>query len=80
MPQEFSDGVLKMVVGRDESSEAVSVSASAHFFVNSDPDSIVVNLDSLRSAKIGSPSPGVTEDKSWGDIKRDAGSTTDDSP
>ena len=82
MPQEFSDGVLKMVVGRDESSEAVSVSASAHFFVNSDPDSIVVNLDSLRAraAKIGSQSPGVTEDKSWGDIKRAAGSTTDDAP
>ena len=82
MPQEFSDGVLKMVVSGDENSEAVSVSASAHFFVNSDPDSIVVNLDSLRAraAKIGSQSPGVTEDQSWGDIKRAAGSTTDDSP
>lgn len=81
MPQEFSDGVLLMTVSQDSSSEAaVSVSASAHFFVNSDPDSIVVNLDSLRAAKIGSQSPGVTEDKSWGDIKRDAGSTTDDSP
>ena len=80
MPQEFSDGVLKMVVSTDESSEAVSVSAGAHFFVNSDPDSIVVNLDSLRAAKIGSQSPGVAEDRSWGNIKRAAGSTPDDSP
>ena len=78
MPQEFSDGVLKMVVSGDESSEAVSVSASAHVFADSDP--IVVNLDSLRAAKIGSQSPNVAEDKSWGDIKRAAGSTTDDSP
>ncbi len=78
MPQEFRDGVLKMVVSGDESSEAVSVSASAHVFADSDP--IVVNLDSLRAAKIGSQSPNVAEDKSWGDIKRAAGSTTDDSP
>ena len=82
IPQEFSDGVLEVVVSGDESSEAVSVSASAHVFAGSDPDSIVVNLDSLRAraAKIGSQPPGVTEDKSWGDIKRAAGSTTDDSP
>ena len=82
MPQEFSDGVLKVVVSGDESSGAVSVSAAAHVFVDSDPDSIVVNLDSLRAraAKIGSQSPGVAEDKSWGDIKKAAGSTTDDSP
>ena len=49
-----------------------------------------LNLDSLETvsdsliaagaAKIVSPSPGVTEDKSWGDIKRAVGSTTDDSP
>ena len=49
-----------------------------------------LNLDSLQAvsdsliaagaAKIVSPSPGVAEDKSWGDIKRAAGSTTDDSP
>ena len=49
-----------------------------------------LNLDSLQTvsdsliaagaAKIGSSSPGVTEDKSWGDIKKAAGSTTDDSP
>ena len=49
-----------------------------------------LNLDSLQAvsdsliaagaAKIGSPSPGVTEDKSWGDIKKAAGSTTDDAP
>ena len=66
------DGVLEVTVHGDESSEAVSS--------DSDPDSIVVNLDSLRSAKIGSQSPGVAEDQSWGDIKRAAGSTTDDSP
>ena len=34
-------------------------------------------LDSLRAAKIGSQSPGVVEDKSWGDIKKAVGSTTD---
>ena len=49
-----------------------------------------LNLDSLQTvsdsliaagaAKIVSPSPGVTEDKSWGDIKKAAGSTTADSP
>ena len=66
------DGVLEVTVHGDESSEAVSS--------DSDPDSIVVNLDSLRAAKIGSQSPGVAEDQSWGDIKRAAGSTTDDSP
>ena len=37
-------------------------------------------LDSLRAAKIGSQSPGVAEDQSWGDIKKAVGSTTDDSP
>ena len=62
------DGVLLVTVHGDESSEAVSS--------DSDPDSIVVNLDSLRSAKIGSQSPSVAEDKSWGDIKR----AVDDSP
>ena len=49
-----------------------------------------LNLDSLQAvsdsliaagaAKIGSPSPGVTEDKSWGEIKEAVGSTTDDAP
>ena len=49
-----------------------------------------LNLDSLQTvsdsliaagaAKIVSPSPGVTEDKSWGDIKKAVGSSTDDSP
>ncbi len=43
-------------------------------------DSLHTALDSLRAAKIGSQSPGVVEDKSWGDIKKAAGSTTDDSP
>ena len=67
MPQEF---ILEVVISGDESSEAVS----------SDSDPIVVNFDSLSAAKIGSQSPGVTEDQSWGDIKRAVGSTTDDSP
>ena len=70
------DGVLLVTVHGDESSEAVSVSAPARVFADSDPDSIVVNLDSLRTAKIGSQSPSVAEDKSWGDIKR----AVDDSP
>ena len=43
-------------------------------------DSLHTGLDSLRAAKIGSQSPGVAEGKSWGDIKKAAGSTTDDSP
>ena len=74
------DGVLLMTVHGDESSEAASVSASVRVFADSDPDSIVVNLDSLRAAKIGSQSPSVAEDQSWGDIKKAVGSTTDDSP
>ncbi len=37
-------------------------------------------LDSLSAAKIGSQSPGVIEDKSWGDIKKSVGSSTDVSP
>ena len=43
-------------------------------------DSLHTALDSLRAAKIGSQSPGVVEDQSWGDIKKAVGSTTDDSP
>ena len=43
-------------------------------------DESSVNLDSLHAAKIGSQSPGVAEDQSWGDIKKAVGSTTDDSP
>ena len=49
-----------------------------------------LNLDSLQTvsdsliaagaAKIVSPSPGVVEDQSWGDIKKAVGSSTDDSP
>ncbi len=34
----------------------------------------------LPAAKIGSQSPGVAEDQSWGDIKKAVGSTADDSP
>ena len=43
-------------------------------------DSLRAALDSLRAAKIGSQSPGVIEDKSWGDIKKAVGSTKDDAP
>ena len=43
-------------------------------------DSLHTALDSLRAAKIGSQSPGVVEDQSWGDIKKAVGSSTDDSP
>lgn len=86
MPQEFSDGVLEVVISGDESSEAVSSDSDLIMMVGgatvfSDSS---VNLDSLRmalrAAKIGSQPPSVTEDKSWGDIKRAAGSTKDDSP
>ena len=76
------DGILSMVVLVDESSEAVSSdsSDSEPIVVDLDSEPIVVALDSLRAAKIGSQSPNVTEDQSWGDIKKAAGSTTDDSP
>ena len=43
-------------------------------------DSLHTAHDSLHAAKIGSQSPGVAEGQSWGDIKKAAGSTTDDSP
>ena len=66
------DGVLLVTVHGPESSEAVSP--------DSDSAPIVVNLDSLSAAKIGSQSPGVAEGKSWGDIKRAVGSTTNDAP
>ena len=68
----------------------VSSSAMLDLFSAASPDDITekdgvlvlkVDPDSLPpAAKIGSQSPGVTEDKSWGDIKRASGSTTDDSP
>ena len=92
VPQEFSDGVLFVKVHSDESSEAVSsdsdlvvmVSGTTVFSEGSvNPDSLRIALtahDSLRSAKIGSQSPGVAEDQSWGDIKKAVGSTTDDAP
>jgi len=94
MPQEFSDGVLKVTVSGDESSEAVSSDSDLIMMVGGatvfSDSSVNVNLDSLRialavrdslrAAKIGSQPPGVAEDKSWGDIKKAAGSTTDDSP
>ena len=94
IPQEFSDGVLKVTVSGDESSEAVGsdsdlimmVSGATLFSESSvNLDSLRIGIaltahDSLRSAKIGSQSPGVTEGKSWGDIKKAAGSTTDDAP
>ena len=91
--QEFSDGVLMVEVSRNESSEAVSSDSSNLIMMISGTtvfsegsvniDSLRIALaarDSLRAAKIGSQSPGVAEDKSWGDIKKAAGSTTDDSP
>ena len=66
----------------------VSSSAMLDLFSTVSPDDVTeedgvlkVVLDSLPpAAKIGSQSPGVTEGKSWGDIKRASGSTTDDSP
>ncbi len=96
MPQEFSDGVLEVVISGDESSEAVSSDSDLIMMVGGatvfSDSSVSVNLDSLRIAltardslraakmKIGSQSPGVAEDKSWGDIKKAVGSTTDDAP
>ena len=63
------DGVLLVTVHGPESSEVVSSDSAPE-----------VNFDSLRAAKIGSPSPGIVEDQSWGDIKKAVGSSTDDSP
>ena len=87
------DGVLKMVISDDSSTVSVvnlvSSRAMLDLFSAVSPDDITeedgvlkVVLDSLPAlpaAKIGSQSPGVAEDKSWGDIKRAAGSTTDHS-
>ena len=90
--QELDGGVIKVEVSGDESSEAVSsdsdlimmLSGTTVFSeVSVNLDSLRIALtahDSLRAAKIGSQSPGVAEDQSWGDIKRAVGSTTDDSP
>ena len=90
--QELDGGVIKVEVSGDESSEAVSsdsdlimmLSGTTVFSEGSvNLDSLRIALtahDSLRAAKIGSQSPGVAEDQSWGDIKRAVGSTTDDSP
>ena len=87
--QELDGGVFKVEVSGDESSEAVSsdsdliIMLSGVTISEGNFDSLriaLTALDSLRAAKIGSPSPNVTEDQSWGDIKRAAGSTTDDSP
>ena len=88
------DGVLKMVISDDSSTVSVvnlvSSRAMLDLFSAVSPDDITeedgvlkVVLDSLpalRAAKIGSQSPGVAEDQSWGDIKKAVGSTTDDSP
>ena len=89
--QELDGGLLKVEVSGDESSEAVSSDSDlmimvggatfSHGSVNLDSLRIALTVrDSLSAAKIGSQSPGVAEDKSWGDIKRAAGSSTDDSP
>ena len=86
--QELDGGVIKVEVSGDESSEAVSSDSDLIMMVggvtisegNFDSLRIALRvLDSLSAAKIGSQSPGVTEGKSWGDIKRAAGSSTDHS-
>ena len=86
------DGVLKMVISDDDSDSdidsvvvnLVSSRAALDLLSAASPDDIteeggvvIVTLDSLSSAaaKLGSPSP--TEGKSWGDIKKAVGSTTD---
>ena len=75
--QELADGgVLKVEVSGDESSEAVSSDSGPIMWLRAVGISGDVVNDSLRAAKIGSQSPGVAEDKSWGDIKR----AVDDSP
>ncbi|MDE2704574.1 MAG: hypothetical protein OXI35_05855 [Gemmatimonadota bacterium] len=53
--------------------------AHTAFEISLDEKPIFFDLDSLRAAKIGSQSPGVTEYR-WGEIKKIAGSSTDDSP
>ena len=90
--QELDGGVIKVEVSGDESSEAVSSDSDLIMMLSGTTvfsegsvnfDSLRIALtahDSLRAAKIGSQSPGVAEDQSWGDIKRAVGSTTDDSP
>ena len=65
----------------------ISSRAALDLFSAASPDDITeedgvlilkVDPDSLPpAAKIGSPSPGVTEGKSWGDIKKAVGSSTD---
>ena len=90
------DGALTMVIGNDSSTVStvsvvnlISSRAALDLLSTVSPDDIteedgvlMVVLDSLSAsaAKIGSQSPGIAEDKSWGDIKRAAGSTTDDAP
>ena len=70
-------------LGADADPAIIVVGApGAHtvFEISLDEKPIVVGLDSLRTAaKIGSQSPGVVE-RSWGEIKKVAGSSTDDAP
>lgn len=73
-------GVVKVEVRGDESSDSDLIGMFFAVEHHGAESSDVVTLDSLRAAKIGSQSPGVAEDKSWGDIKKAVGSTTDDSP
>ncbi len=83
MPQEFSDGILQVTVSGDESSGAVGSDSDLIMMVSGTTlfSESSVNLDSLRiAAKLGSQSPGVAEDQSWGDIKKAVGSATDDAP
>ncbi len=84
------DGVLSVVISGDSSAvdavnlNLVSSRAALDLLSAASPDDIteeggvvIVTLDSLSSAaaKLGSPSP--TEGKSWGDIKKAVGSSTD---
>ena len=86
------DGVLKMVISDDSDSDdidavvvnLVSSHTALDLLSTVSPDDIteedgvlMVVLDSLSAAaaKLGSPSP--TEGKSWGDIKKAVGSSTD---
>lgn len=68
LSQEFRDGPLNVRIIGDQINDNDSLQAVS--------DSLIA----AGAAKIGSQSPNVAEDQSWGDIKRAVGSTTDDSP
>ena len=95
LSEEFGDGVLKVRVFGEQISEAevertnafldsfetalITARGFTGVIMKSHDIRSIRILTSRSAAKIGSQSPGVAEDKSWGDIKK-AGSTTDDSP